>query len=334
MSLNLIIRHWSNLQTTEHAVEPSEAVSALISNLIAYYGLQDSPQDQISLATPTGTVLDPSASFIQTGVSNGDELILGPYSFVSMHKPAQAPAPVSRRVILRIREHDGRKIRLNDTDAQNLRVDDGDLVRLRDELSGTFAVGQAEIAPEVSPGEVEMDPMTMDCLGAGPDQEIVADRYPVETLKSLTQITLGIKPVGAREDQDLLIRIRSRESELARSMNRRVVINGQKFRWKEMDLIVQVLETDPPLTGEEVGMVSIDRLKGFSYRLSTDEVSFDGILLIDMSFSMEKEDLEVQNVQPWTTWPTPSRGRPPRHSSTISGRALRSRGTGAPSWPP
>ncbi len=194
-----------------------------------------------------------------------------------------------------IRRKPGKKIRVNPEDADELDLEPGDLVILLDEIADEKCVGKVTFDDEMEEGTVGIDQAYIDTLSSSEDSYVTLDLYEGD-LKVVDHIVFGIEPLRGQDPSESLMMAREHENDLLEFMDKRAIIQGQKVIWEEFDVNVEILETKPPLGDAEVAIISREILGGFEYRSTTRGVPFDGVLLIDVSGSMKREDIRVKGL--------------------------------------
>jgi len=272
-------------------VESRDTVLDVRNKLLMYYGLTDNAVDPYCLGTPSHP--DPPGDTPLSGLKlrSGATLI-----FRRSSVPPPPPPPSLGGLALSIREGPSRKVLLSPTDAGALAVDHGDLVRLSDPVSGLGVVGKVEVSSMISQGICQVDQTFIDSLGSSEDMEVNVDRFDSSKLRAVTGITFGIRPISGMSESDAVLHVRQKESALLAFMDKAIIMKGQKFRWDQANVLVYVLDTQPSLGADEVAMISNEILGEYSYQPWGVEPNFDGLLLIDLSFSMNNKDMLVKNM--------------------------------------
>jgi len=198
-------------------------------------------------------------------------------------------------VELVIKRTDKRGIRVSPQDAEEIDLETGDIARAMDEVADESCVGMVHIDPSVEKGTVEMDTATINSLYSEEGNEVVLELFEGE-LREVDQITFGVEPRVGQNIRDMLIFIKDNEDQLLKFINGRAIVIGQKFIWDPHDISLEISETDPMLGPDEVALVTEEVLEGFDYQSTSTSVPFDAVLLMDVSGSMERSDIRVDNV--------------------------------------
>lgn len=197
---------------------------------------------------------------------------------------------------LEITKGDKKRIGINPKDADEIDVETGDLVILVDEDADESCVGKVALAGSVGRGTIELDQVTIDSLSSDEGNEVSVERFEAE-LRQLDRVTFGIVPLEGQDMNEALKTAREKEVQLLNFMNGRAVTRGQKVIWEEQGLMIEILGSQPQLRSGDVAIITKEILGGFDYKPSSTAIPFDGILLIDISGSMKRPDIQVQNVQ-------------------------------------
>ncbi len=272
-------------------VDSKETIRDVKEKLMMYYGLSDDLADPYCL----GTHMTPSPP---------DETIVGDLKIKSgaimfLRKASVPPPPPpasAKGMLLTLKEGTSRKVLLSRDDAVQLAVDHGDLVRLSDPVSGISVVGKVEVSDGLTIGSCEIDQTLVDSIGSSEEMEVSVQKFDSGKLRTVSGITFGIKPIGGMSDTDAVLLVREKEEALLSFMDKSIIVKGQKFRWDAGGVLVYILNTQPPLGHDEVAVVSNEILGEYKYQAWGVEPNFDGVLLIDLSFSMNTEDMPVRNM--------------------------------------
>lgn len=200
---------------------------------------------------------------------------------------------------MNVRTSEGHTVRIHPDDARGLGSRTGGLVKLQDSATGMTTVGVLEPLPGLNRGEVAIDPTVAESLGSIDGMTIEVTPYlgtPVE----LETVLFGLRPMSGIEEEDSLIRAREWGPSLLRFVDGMVVAPGQQFRWtegKKINMVMSIIETTPSITIEKVGILHRASIKDYRFKLITDEPPFNGVLLIDLSKSMEQKDMAVRSIR-------------------------------------
>lgn len=197
---------------------------------------------------------------------------------------------------LEIRKGSNKRIEVNPKDAEEIDVESGDLVILVDEDADESCVGKVTIANTVEAGYVVLDQVLIDTLSSDEGNKVSMERFESQ-LRELDRVTFGIIPLEGADINQVLKTARQKEAQLINFMNGRAITRGQKFVWDEGKMIIEILGTVPQLRSGDVALITKEILGGFDYKPSSTAIPFDGILLIDISGSMRRADIQVKNIK-------------------------------------
>ncbi len=184
---------------------------------------------------------------------------------------------------------DESKIALSPADAATLGVDVGDIVRAMDENSMELGGAKVEVRGDVETGSFLASEQFAESLAMDEGYPYTLERYDGEMDVSLETVILDITEMGARTDMGRSV---TRGHSAFEGFLRGKVINrGLKLRWSEMGVNIEVRQTVPPLRDNQYVIVG-DIAKMELYAVG---VPFNGILLVDVSKSMNETDMVVDD---------------------------------------
>jgi len=196
---------------------------------------------------------------------------------------------------LEITKSENKRIAVNPKDAEDIDVETGDLVIMVDEDADESCVGKVAVVSSIESGTVELDQVMIDTLSSDEGNAVTLERFEAE-LRELDRVTFGIIPLEGQDMNKALKTARKKEISLINFMNGRAITRGQKFIWEDENLMIEILGTQPQLRSGDVAIITKEILGGFDYKPSSTAIPFDGILLIDISGSMKRDDIQVMHV--------------------------------------
>jgi uncharacterized protein YegL len=200
---------------------------------------------------------------------------------------------------LTIKMVEGHTVRLHPNDVRSLGSAGGAFVRLQDSATGMAAVGVIEANPAQQAGVVCVDSTIIETLGSEDGNMIEVSPYSGDPVR-IRKVIFGIRPMSGVEEEMSLIMAREWGPSLLRYVEEMVVTTGQRFRWKEgskINMVLSVLETTPPIPADKIGILRKGDIAEYRFKLITDEPPFNGVLLIDLSRSMNEKDMGVRNIR-------------------------------------
>lgn len=183
---------------------------------------------------------------------------------------------------------------ISKNDASKLLVEDGGILVAEDPITGAFCAMKARIDEKQSAGVIFLDEEVYAASGIGSDEAMV--KLYTKQVISLDKVSIAVSPLSGDEMYPVLADMRRSLFALKKHLDNYVVFKGLTLRWKEKNVSIKVLDTEPEIS---IGDVAIfDFVKPRVLTLKPDGVvQFNAILLIDISKSMIGRDLEVRNVR-------------------------------------
>ncbi len=195
-------------------------------------------------------------------------------------------------VELEIEERESKKFQINEKIAKSLEVTEDDLLLAQNPINNKTIVGKTELA-KIESNKIGMDPTSFESIGLDQGFKISVWRYDGE-IKKLKEVKFGIEKIS-KSERDPLSYIKENEDEFIDFISPKICTKHTEFIWDSVDLLISLESTYPELKNDEVG--DFTELKDFSYSWGGSELkSFDGVLLVDLSGSMDTKDLSIKGV--------------------------------------
>ncbi len=195
---------------------------------------------------------------------------------------------------LEVDESDAEYFIVSERTAEQLGVEEKDLLLGRNPINQKSVVGEASIDSEMEENKISMSRTLFESIGLDTGFDIEVESYD-EDLKKIKEVEFAVKKEGSSEEDPLAL-VKEDEKDFLSFVEGRVFTKYSEFLWPEKDILVSLKETDPEL--DENDAADLSELDDFSYTWGGGGLkSFDGILLIDTSGSMETADLEMENIQ-------------------------------------
>jgi uncharacterized protein YegL len=128
------------------------------------------------------------------------------------------------------------------------------------------------------------------------------DNVEVESAKmsaGIKSIKLGIEPLAGQEVEEAILWIATEFEQLSSILKNRPVFSGLQIAWEECpigSLTVRFLGSDPPIREGEIGIVDPTGREVEINIIPFTEMSFNAVLVLDVSGSMQKKDMKVKNI--------------------------------------
>jgi uncharacterized protein YegL len=184
-------------------------------------------------------------------------------------------------------------IEISPRNSLTLQIQSGDVLSGEDDLTGAFFAGRIQINDNLSDEIVVVDQELLDASGVG--------SYEVELKKNLREIIplqsidLGVSPVTGENVWDVISQARSSIDVIKQWLGNYIIFKGIKLHWKTANIAIEVLNTVPDLSGDVLSSVGPNctlELKPMGL------VTFNAILILDISRSMMARDVRVTNIGP------------------------------------
>ncbi|MFP4001217.1 MAG: vWA domain-containing protein [Thermoplasmata archaeon] len=192
---------------------------------------------------------------------------------------------------LEVHEGDTGYFTISERTASELDVKEGDILLAKNPINEKTAAGEAKIEKSHDEEIIGMDRTLFESIGLDQGFEIKVDAYRGE-VKRVIEVEFGVENIG-KSDRDPLTVVKENEGEFIDFIEGKICTKHSEVLWEAKDLLVSIKETYPELETDEV--TDLSDVEEFSYSWGGSELkSFDGILLIDLSGSMETRDLAIK----------------------------------------
>jgi hypothetical protein len=184
-------------------------------------------------------------------------------------------------------------VMVNPRNAASLQVSEGEVLSFEDNLTGAIGAAKFKIKEDLPNNQVIIDAELIEASGVG--------SMEVELKKNLRQIIplqnvdLGIAPITGENVWEIISSARQNIASIKRWLQNYIIFKGIKLRWEAANVACEFLTTTPDLVGDV--FASITENTTITLR-PTGLVTFNAILIIDISRSMMARDVEVKNIGP------------------------------------
>ncbi|MHA1731647.1 MAG: VWA domain-containing protein [Promethearchaeota archaeon] len=182
---------------------------------------------------------------------------------------------------------------LNPRNAASLQMKPGDIIAFEDQLTGAMGAAKLNIREDLSNDTMLVDEEILEASGVG-SMDVDVSKNP-RTIIPLQSIDLGIAPILGENLWETISMARQNVGSIKAWLMNYIIFKGIKLRWKAANTACSVLNTVPDLTGDVFAQVTPNTtltLKPMGL------VTFNAILIIDISRSMMARDVEVTNIAP------------------------------------
>jgi len=185
---------------------------------------------------------------------------------------------------------------MHPADMEKLNIEEFDFVKIVNEFED-FGGVQVLASDEVESNTIAVDDSILSSANIGDGDAVTISR--VEAAAGIKSIKLGIEPLAGQEVEEAILWIATEFEELTNVLKNRPVFNGLIISWDDCpigSLNVRFQGADPPLKEGEIGIVDpTGREVEININPYT-EMGFNAILVLDVSGSMSKKDMNVKNI--------------------------------------
>jgi uncharacterized protein YegL len=175
-------------------------------------------------------------------------------------------------------------------------LEEFDYVKVSTEWEDWGAV-QILSSDEVEEGTIAIDDSVLTSANIS-DGDIV-EVEPAEMAAGIKSIKLGIEPLAGQEVEEAILWIATEFEELSNLLRNRPVFAGLQITWEDCPigaLTVRFLGAEPPIDVGKIGIVDPTGREVEINIVPFTEMSFNAVLVLDVSGSMSKKDMKVQNI--------------------------------------
>jgi len=187
----------------------------------------------------------------------------------------------------------GSKVTISKRNSLSLEVEEGDIVTFEDELIGAWGAGYIVVSETLPDNIIEIEDEIFEATGIG-SQEVVVRRNDKAVIP-LQSLELGISPISGEDMWNTITMVRNNQENMKAWLSQFLIFKGLKLRWREANAAINILSSVPELKGEVIAapkMTSSLNLKAEGL------ITFNAILVIDISASMLAPDMPCINVAP------------------------------------
>jgi len=185
---------------------------------------------------------------------------------------------------------------LNPQDMKSLRIDDLDVIVFKNEYDD-WGAAQALAKDDCAQGYIMVDTMTLDSANmAGGDSVDVRQNEPKG---GITEVQIGVEPMGSQATEKAVVWVADHASEMSEMLKNRPIFRNLEINWRDAEigqLKLKVVQTKPPIEPGETAIIDPAGQEITFEIIPAVDMSFNAILLIDVSGSMLKEDMEVHEI--------------------------------------
>ncbi len=194
---------------------------------------------------------------------------------------------------LTIEEKHIKTFMLNQETASELSIQEEDILIGKNPINQKTVAGRAEFSDEIEKNNIGLPRELFESIGLDTGFELELEKFSSKPPK-VKEIEFGFENRDSSKKDPLSI-VKENEKEFIDFIQYKIFTKNSKFLWPEKQLLVSIEKTYPEIGRDEIG--DFTEIEEFSYVWGGSELkSFDGVLLIDMSGSMEKKDLKMEDI--------------------------------------
>lgn len=243
----------------------------------------------ISLTVADDVIYMEEETYDTSDLQSGQVIVFNP-------KPVEKPIVKKDKLDLQVEISSsgmGSRVFLSRINCLSMDLKDGDIVRFEDELTGAWGACYVMMKEGLSEKIIQIEDEIYEATGIGSANVIVT--HNTAAIIPLQSLTLGISPLTGDGMWDIISTVRNNKDELKKWLSQYLIFKGLKLRWKDANAAISIIETIPDLKGE---ILAEPKLTSTLQLRSEGLVTFNAILIIDISSSMLARDMEVKNIAP------------------------------------
>ncbi|MHA2369803.1 MAG: hypothetical protein ACXADX_13375 [Candidatus Hodarchaeales archaeon] len=198
-------------------------------------------------------------------------------------------------IVVNVGSIDGRAY-LHPEDLKSLDIDPFDYLQLKNEFEDWGAC-QILSSEEVERGTIAVDSSVLDGANIGDGDQVEVSK--AEVAEAIVSLRLGVEPMAGQEPETVVLYIAEHFDELAGKLRNRPMFNGLSIGWTDAGcgaVRIRFLESQPKLEEETVGIIDPSGREVQIDIVPSTEMSFNAVLVLDVSGSMGRKDMLVKNI--------------------------------------
>ncbi|MHA1502146.1 MAG: hypothetical protein ACTSSB_09870, partial [Candidatus Heimdallarchaeota archaeon] len=198
--------------------------------------------------------------------------------------------------VMNVGEIDGRAY-MNKRDMGRIGVDDFDIIQLINEFEDSCAVQVLE-NDEVEVETIAVDNGILDSANIS-DGDRVKVRKAQLKKEPITRVKFGIEPLEGQAVEECISYILENFDEMTAVIRNRPVYRNLQIDWPDAGcghVKISFLDADPDMEGDEVGIIDPSGKEVEVQLVPASEMSFNAVLVLDVSGSMSKADMVVRGT--------------------------------------
>lgn len=185
---------------------------------------------------------------------------------------------------------------LHPADISAIGVEEFDFIKITNEFLDWGAV-QILSSDEVARNSIAVDDSVLNSANISDGDQVEVE--PAKIAAGIKSIKLGIEPLAGQEVEEAILWIATEFEELSNVLRNRPVFAGLQIAWEDCpigSITVRFMGSEPPIQEGEIGIVDPTGREVEINIIPFTEMSFNAVLVLDVSGSMQKKDMKVQNI--------------------------------------
>jgi len=176
---------------------------------------------------------------------------------------------------------------------EDLSMSPSDILIVKNPINQRCIANQVEFIDDIEKDVIKINKISLESIGLDSDFDV--EVYPFnEDLTSIEKVKFGVENFKKSENDPLTI-VKENEDIFIDFIKNKIFTKSSKFHWEKKGLLISIKNTCPGMNISDVG--KFKESFQFTYEWGGSELkSFDGVLLLDMSGSMEIKDLNMEDV--------------------------------------
>lgn len=198
--------------------------------------------------------------------------------------------------VMNVGEIDGRAY-MNKRDMDRIGVDDFDIIQLINEFEDSCAVQVLE-NDEVEADTVAVDNGILDSANISDGDRVKVRKAQIKN-EAITRVKFGIEPLEGQPVEECITYILENFDEYTAVIRNRPVYRNLQIDWPDAGcghVKITFLDADPDMEGDEVGIIDPSGKEVEVQLVPASEMSFNAVLILDVSGSMSKVDMLVKGT--------------------------------------
>ncbi|MFW9992122.1 MAG: VWA domain-containing protein [Candidatus Odinarchaeota archaeon] len=179
---------------------------------------------------------------------------------------------------------------------ETLGIEEFDFVTFKNEFEDWGGV-QILLSDEVDKGTIAIDGNVLDSANISDGEEVEVEVAPASA--GIKAVKLGIEPLAGQDVEEAILWIAENFEELTRKLQNRPVFKGMAISWADAgcgNVKIRFLEAVPALEDKQLGIIDPTGREVEINIIPSTEMSFNAVLVLDVSGSMQKKDMKVKNI--------------------------------------